>query len=164
MKLEFEKGALRPIGPEELAAVRGLADDSTRGRAIVRYHEHAERVQRMLNAIEPESYIRPHKHERPDKLEVFIALRGRALICTFDESGNLGHTVEIGSDGPCYGVEIPPRVWHTLLALQPGTVLYEVIEGPYAPATHKGYAPWAPEEGSREGDEYHKALRRRLGL
>ncbi|MCA1745626.1 MAG: WbuC family cupin fold metalloprotein, partial [Bacteroidales bacterium] len=27
----------------------------------------ADPINRMLNAVEPESYVRPHKHEKPDK-------------------------------------------------------------------------------------------------
>lgn len=163
-KLDFDAGRLRPIGPEQIAHVRTLADGSPRRRAILRYHEHDERVQRMLNAVEPESYVRPHKHESPDKVEVFLALRGRALLCTFDDEGQVRETLEIDHDGPVFGVEIAARTWHALLALESGTILYEVLEGPYSAASHKSFAPWAPPEGTREGEEYHRALRRRLGI
>jgi cupin fold WbuC family metalloprotein len=164
MKLEFAAGALRPIGAAELARARDLAAQAARHRAIVRYHDHEERVQRMLNALEPESYVRPHKHETPDKVEVFVALRGRALVLRFDDAGAVTERVEIASAGPCHGVEIPARTWHALLALEPGTILYEVIEGPWAEATHKRFAPWAPPEGSPAAADYLRALRRRLGL
>jgi hypothetical protein len=45
-------------------------------------------------------------------------------------------------------VEIPPGTWHALAALEPGTVLLEVKEGPYAPAAAENFAPWAPAEGT----------------
>ena len=163
MKLEFEDGALRPIGPEEVETARALADRSERHRSIVRYHEHDERVQRMLNAIEPDSYVRPHRHATPSKVEVFVALRGRAVVCTFDGAGDVAQTIEVAAGGPCHGVEIPSGTWHTLFALEPGTVLYEVIEGPFSAATHKEFAPWAPAEDSPEGRRYHRSLRRQLG-
>ncbi len=164
MKLDFDPGALRPIGDAQLARARALVPGSKRSRAIVRYHEHDERVQRMLNAIEPASYVRPHKHEDPDKVEVFVALAGRARVCTFDDEGALESALEISASGPCRGVEIPPRTWHSLVSLEPGTVLYEVIEGPYAPATHKEFAPWSPAEGTPEGDAFLRRLRVALSL
>ena len=162
MKLEFAPGAFRPIEESQLARARADAKESPRGRSILRFHDHEERVQRMINAVEPGSYVRPHCHAAPDKTEVFLALEGRACICRWSDEGELLETVEIAADGPRRGVEIPPRVWHSLVALDAGTVLYEVIEGPFSPSDHKRFAPWAPEEGSEEGRRFHEALRARL--
>lgn len=158
MKLDFPSGALRPIGLEQMEEARSLSRKSPRRRAIVRYHEHAESVQRMMNALEPESYVRPHQHSDPDKVEVFVVLSGRALVLQFDDTGRVTDYVAIAAAGPLRGVEIPPRTWHSVIALDPGTVLYEVIEGAFSPSTHKSYAPWAPAEGSREAQAFHEAL------
>ena len=95
MKLEFPPDKLRPIGSEQMNLAHELAEKSPRHRSIVRYHEHAEALQRMINAVEPESYVRPHKHENPDKVEVFVALRGGALICLYQETGELREAMEI---------------------------------------------------------------------
>jgi cupin fold WbuC family metalloprotein len=95
VKLDFAGRALRAIGEAEASLARGQARVSPRRRALVRYHEHEEAVQRMINAVEPDSYIRPHRHQDPDKVEVFLALRGSACICTFDEEGNPQERVEI---------------------------------------------------------------------
>lgn len=162
MKLEFPSGALRPIGLEQMAEARALSRTSPRRRAIVRYHEHAEAVQRMMNAFEPESYVRPHRHSEPDKVEVFVVLSGRALVLQFDDAGRVTDYVLIAAGGPQRGVEIPPRTWHSVLALDAGTVLYEVIEGAFSPSTHKSYAPWAPAEGSPEASAFHEALLARV--
>jgi len=163
VKLVFPPGALRPIGVPEIKRARAAARGAERGRAIARFHEHDEAVQRMLNAVEPGSYVRPHRHENPDKTEVFVALEGRACICRWSDAGELLEALEITSAGPRRGVEIPPRVWHSLVSLEPGTVLYETIEGPFSPTTHKVHADWAPEEGSAEGHAFHARLRARLG-
>ncbi|HEY9899292.1 MAG TPA: WbuC family cupin fold metalloprotein [Pantanalinema sp.] len=160
-KLEFT-GPLRPIDREAVAFAQARAGASERNRAITRYHDHHEPVQRMLNAVDPASYVRPHRHADPAKVEVFVALTGRAVVLTFDDQGEIRSTLEIAPGGPCWGVEIPPGTWHSLLALEPGTVLYEVIEGAYQPASHKDYAPWAPAEGSEEGRRYLEELRARL--
>jgi cupin fold WbuC family metalloprotein len=164
VKLEFDRGALRPIGPSQMAQARELARSSPRLRGLVRYHDHAEPIQRMLSAVDPRSYVRPHKHQAPDKTEVFIALAGSAVACTFDEDGRLRDSVRFGGAEPLRGVEIPAGVWHSLVSLDEGTVLYELIDGPFDAATHKRFAPWAPEEGSSEGAAYLRALRAQLGL
>lgn len=102
----------------------------------------------MLNAVEPESYVRPHKH--PVKPEAFVALRGSLLVVRYDDSGSPIEAVLIERDGPVKGVEIPPGAWHSIISLEPGTVVFEVIQGPYDPATHKVFALWAPPEESLE--------------
>lgn len=161
MKLTFE-GPLRPIDRARADQARGLAGVSGRHRAIVRYHDHEEPIQRMLNAVEPDSYVRPHRHLDPAKLEVFLALQGSALILGFDDAGRVTSFCEIRAEGPCWGVEIPAGTWHSLVALEPGTVLFELIEGPFHPSNHKDYAPWAPVEGSPAAERFLAALRDRL--
>ena len=108
----------------------------------------------------PDSYVCPHKHEDPDKVEVFLCLRGRAAVLAFDDAGRVAGVFTLSPAGPTHGAEVPPRTWHTVLALEPGTVLYEVKQGPYNPATDKKFAPWAPAEGAPEAAEYLEALKR----
>jgi cupin fold WbuC family metalloprotein len=108
----------------------------------------------MLNAIEPGTYVRPHKHESPDKCEVFIILTGRALVVQFDDSGAIIEHTILDSKAGTFGVEFAPCVWHTIVSLAPGTVVYEVKPGPYAPIDDKNFAPWAPSEGSLESAAY----------
>jgi cupin fold WbuC family metalloprotein len=164
VKLDFDPGALRPIGAEQMDRARQLARTSARRRGLVRYHDHGEPIQRMLNAVGPRSYVRPHKHESPDKTEVFIALAGSAIACTFDDAGQLATRLRFGAGQAVSGVEIPPRTWHSLVSLDEAAVFYELIDGPFDAATHKRFAPWAPEEGSAQGEAFHRALRAQLGL
>ncbi len=136
---------LRPIDTGLLAPTAAAAAASPRRRAIYRFHAHPDPVQRMINVVQPDSYVHPHRHQDPDKVEAFICLRGRAVVLLFDDAGQPLEGVEIAPAGPAYGVEVPPRVWHALLALEE-TALYEVIEGPYQPETHKSLATWAPTD------------------
>lgn len=154
---------LIPIDARLLDKTAAEALKSPRRRMIHRFHEHPDPVQRMLNAIEPDSYVMPHKHEDPDKIEVFIALRGRAAIASFDELGNVTDCVFIEPDSETIGAEIKPRTWHAILTLEPGTILYEVLEGPYTPADHKTFAhDWSPPaEDHRAGVAW---LRQKLAL
>jgi cupin fold WbuC family metalloprotein len=164
LKLEFPEKSLRPIDTGRLAQARELAAASPRRRAILRYHEHGESIQRMLNAIEPDSYVCPHRHQDPDKVELFVALAGSAVLCRFDDEGTLREQIEFGAGSPVAGVEVPARTWHSLVSLEPGTVLLEVIEGPFDPRSHKEFAAWAPAESDPAGSDYLRELRRRLGL
>ena len=141
------------------------ARKSNRLRKNHNFHaDYADPVNRMLNAFEPGTYVRPHKHETPDKSEVFIVLTGKAVAVQFDETGSILEQAVLDHKSGVFGVEIPPRVWHTILSLASGTVLYEVKQGPYAPLEDKNFAVWAPEEGSPEAAAYVGSVLRALGL
>lgn len=131
---------------------------SPRRRAIHRFHEHEEPVQRMLNALRDDSYVHPHRHADPDKVELFVALKGRLLVLTFDDEGQVLTHAVLDPDGPVFGAEIPPRTWHALLALDPVAIALEIIEGPYEATTHKKFAPWAPTDDG-EGLAWMRKLR-----
>lgn len=152
---------MKPITDALIAQVAEAAAASPRRRMNHDFHEAHEVVQRMLNALRDDSYVRPHRHADPDKVEAFMALSGRFLCVTFDDEGAVtGHAV-LDPAGPTRGAEIPPRTWHSLLALDPVAVAFEIIQGPYDPATHKSFASWAPED-AEEGLAYMRALRDRL--
>jgi len=102
-------------------------------------------IQRFLNVLQPDSYVRPHRHEA-DRFELFLVLAGRAAAILFDAAGAVIETVALAPDAT-RAVEIPGGRWHTLLALEPDTVLFEVKPGPYRPLTDKDFASWAPAEG-----------------
>jgi len=141
------------------------AKNSSRKRKNFNFHETLDaNVQRMLNALEPGTYIQPHKHENPDKTEVFILLKGRALIIEFDDKGNVIDYSLISINDGIMGVEIKPRIWHCILSLESDTVVYEVKDGPYSPIDDKNFAPWAPREGDIECDEYMETLLKKCGF
>ena len=152
---------MRVIDHALMEALMIEAAESPRRRAIVRFHEHEEPVQRMLNALRDDSYVQPHRHADPDKVELFVALTGRLLALTFDDAGQVAAHAVLDPAGPVRGVEIPPRTWHALLALDPVAVALEIIEGPFDAATHKKFAPWAPEE-AEAGLAWMREIRDRL--
>ena len=104
----------------------------------------ADPIQRFLNAGEPGSYIRPHRHAVP-RWELFAALRGRIDVLLFDESGAVvwRHRLDAGGGNL---VEIPGGTWHSFVFAAPGSVALEVKPGPYVAETDKEMAAWAPEE------------------
>lgn len=110
-------------------------------------------LQRFLNALEPDSYIQPHKHSEPMKTELFILLKGSVLVLEYDDSGNVVDESILCHAKGNYGIEIEADKWHSCIALESGTVFYEVKAGPYCPPD-KIMAPWAPEEGSPESKKF----------
>jgi len=119
-------------------------------------------INRMLNAMEPDTYTPPHKHENPDKREVLIVLRGRLAVFFYDDEGKITDIILLGKENGVYGVEVPPRKWHSIVSLEAGSVVYEIKDGPYDPNNDKILASWAPAEGSNEVEKYLKYLREKI--
>ncbi|MGK0288667.1 MAG: cupin fold WbuC family metalloprotein [bacterium] len=112
------------------------------------FHQDEDNAQRFLNAIEPESYIRPHRHIDPLKDEAFLILRGKGVIATFEDDGTVNEVFILDPTTGNLGVDIPAGVYHTIISLQSGSVFYEVKPGPYVATSDKNFASWAPEENS----------------
>lgn len=148
---------MRLITQQLLTDLLDQAARSPRLRVPYRFHEHEEPVQRMLNAIIPGSYVTPHKHENPDKVELIAVLTGSAAMFQFDDAGAITEMHIMTTDGPVRGVDIAPRTVHNFVALTPCVVL-EIIQGPYHPDTHKKFAAWAPTEGTPEAAAYLRML------
>lgn len=121
------------------------AKSSPRLRMNHNFHEDTDDLlNRLINAIEPDSYIRPHRHQNPDKEEIFFLLRGKAAFFLFDEDGNITDKLILSPEEGVYGAEIAAGIWHCLLVLEPGTVVYEVKRGPFAPLSPDNFASWSP--------------------
>lgn len=151
---------MRTVDDQLLKKLSDKAQKSVRKRAHHLFHQFEDPVQRMVNAMEPGSYIPPHKHENPDKIEAFSILAGRAACLEFDDQGKIVKIHILDKKGPKYAVDIPPRTWHTFVSLKSGTALFEVIQGPYDPKTHKNTADWAPPED--EGQDYLKEIEKKI--
>ena len=147
------------VSPELLNELSQKAASIPRMRLNHNFHDDlADPINRMLNALEPGTYLQPHKHENPDKREVFIVLRGSLVVVFFDDIGNPTEFVLLDTQKGNYAIEIPVGSWHTLIALETGSVVYEVKDGPYFPMTDKNFAIWAPKEGTSECDKYLRNL------
>ena len=96
----------------------------------------ADSSQRMLNAIEPGSAVPIHRHQKTS--ETVVVLRGRVVEEYYDDAGVLVESFVLGdchvADAPmAYALNIPAGQWHTLRALESGTVILEMKDGPYEP-------------------------------
>jgi len=117
----------------------------------------------MLNALQPGSYVRPHRHLNPPKAESTVLLRGKIGFVTFLADGSIDRHWVLAAGAACFGVDCHPGVFHTVFALEPDTVVFEVKPGPYDAASDKDFAPWAPEEGTAEAEAYLERLVRLAG-
>lgn len=133
--------------------------ESPRRRVILRLHtSDADPYQRMLNAVQPGSYIRPHRHRDPPKGETVIVLRGAVRFLTFREDGAVATNVVLAAHGGAIGLDVRPGVYHTFVALEADSVVFEAKTGPYDERVDKDFAPWAPAEGSPEAVPYVERL------
>ena len=129
------------VGSEQLALLLDGAAASARKRAHLLLHaDQQDQVQRLLIAVEPESYVRPHVHS--EQWEMIVLLRGRFDFLIFDPQAGLVQRLAMSIASPV--VQIPSGTWHSGVALAPETLVLEIKPGPYRP---NEFAPWAPEEG-----------------
>ena len=92
----------------------------------------ADQSQRMLNAIEPGSPLPIHRHMKSS--ETVVCLRGRLVEEFYDDLERIcTECIELRPDGPVVALNIPIGQWHTVRALESGTVIMEVKDGPYEP-------------------------------
>lgn len=135
------------------------ARESPRRRVIAPFHRNeTELLHRMLNAVQPDSYVCPHRHLDPPKAEAWVLLRGSLLFFTFHDDGTVQESMLLRAGGDVFGVDLVPGIYHSFIALEPDTIIYEVKSGPYVKTSDKSFAPWAPAEGSPEAQAYMAAL------
>ena len=119
------------------------AKESPRLRMNLDLRDSAEDTsQRMLNAIEPGASLPIHRHQTTS--ETVVCLRGRLVEEFFaeqsgkaeryDERGQIcTDRIELSPNGPVMALNIPAGQWHTVQALESGTVILEMKNGKYEP-------------------------------
>ncbi len=144
-----------------LVQAQNYARSSSRLRVILPLHKSADdTLQRMLNAMEPGTYVQPHRHSSPPKAESIIVLSGAICFVMFDEQGNVEVMFDIVAGSSTFGIDIDAGVYHTFFPLATGTVVFEAKPGPYAAADDNDFACWAPKEGSGNVAGYLEMLSR----
>ena len=136
------------------------AAQSQRRRKNRNFHtSDAARAHRLLNAMEPGSYVRPHRHLDEEKSETMIALRGSFGLVIFDVDGAIAWFDTIACRGAALGIDIPHGTFHTVVALEPGSVFFEAKAGPYVPLREIESASWAPADGASDAPAYLQRMR-----
>ena len=91
-----------------------------------------DQSQRMLNAIEPGSPLPIHRHRHTS--ETVVCLRGRLVWEFYDELERIcTERIELSPNGQVVALNIPAGQWHTVRALESGSVILEMKEGAYEP-------------------------------
>jgi cupin fold WbuC family metalloprotein len=142
---------LLSIDDSLLAAVSARAETNDRRRANHNLHRHEEPVQRFLNALQPGTYVRPHRHRRQEPgagFECFVVLQGSVGLLVLNGAGGVIHAQRLDAAGPTRGVELGEDQFHTLVALSRDAVLLELKQGPYRPTDDKDFLPQFPAEGT----------------
>ena len=91
-----------------------------------------DQSQRMLNAIEPGSPLPIHRHQKSS--ETVVCIRGRLVEEFYDDLERIcTERIELSPNGPVVALNIPAGQWHTVQALESGTVILEMKNGKYEP-------------------------------
>ncbi len=145
-----------------LGVVSARAAASERGRMNHNLHRHADAVQRFLNALQPGTYVRPHRHVRQspgEGFECFVVLQGSIGLLVFAADGTVIHSQRLQAGGPVHGVELAEDQFHSLVALSDDAVLLELKQGPYRPTEDKDFLACFPAEGTEQAAEQERCWR-----
>ncbi len=140
-----------------------LSKESPRKRIIQRLHASNDAgVHKMFNAMQPGTYVTPHRHLHPKKTETIIVISGSMLFVEFTDEGRIKEHTLLQPGTECFGVDVAPHVYHTFIVLKSDTLIFEVKDGPYEHDTDKDIPSWAPAENSEEAEPYLLALLKEL--
>ena len=106
---------------------------------------------RLFNALQPDTYIQPHRHSSPSKDETVVMLQGKLGLVEFDEKGQVVAVVTVL---PGMTVDIPHGSFHGWCCLEPHSVFFEAKAGPYVALEPAEKASFAPAEGDPRAPEY----------
>ena len=124
------------INTQLLDLVTAQAKDSPRKRMNFNLHDFLDaKAQRLLNALEPGTDLPIHRHTTT--AESYILLRGKIRVFFYNDKKEITNMFDLDPDQGKYGIHIPAGQWHTLEVLEPGTVIFEVKDGPYHPLSEK---------------------------
>lgn len=148
---------------ELLDRIAAQARQSPRRRKNYNFHPADDApCHRLLNAMEPDSYIQPHRHLDEHKDETLVLLRGRLGLLLFDGDGAAVAQALLEAGGDVVAVNIPHGTFHALVCLQAGSIFFEAKAGPFVPLNPAEKASWAPPEGDPAAPACLASLRERF--
>ncbi|WP_340106070.1 WbuC family cupin fold metalloprotein [Rhodohalobacter sp. 8-1] len=124
------------------------------------HRQQAADVQRLINFLQPGTYVRPHKHPMPHATESIILLQGAIRFFTFDGAGDVITDQTLTSSSIPDVIDIEPGTWHSFLVLESDTIIFECKKGPYNAETDKKFAAWAPDENEENVANFIENLAR----
>ena len=155
--------AVEFVSRELLERLSAQARQSPRLRKNYNFHASDDALcHRLLNAMEPDSYIQPHRHLDANKDETLVVIRGRLGLVLFDPEGRVTDKALLEAGGPVLLVNIPHGTFHAWVCLEPGSVFFEAKAGPFVPLNPAEKASWAPPEGDPAAPACLAALKKLL--
>lgn len=153
------------IGPIVTLEAEIIAEGLTASRATDRkrmilpiQRTQDAQVQRIVNFLQPGTYIRPHCHPLPHATESVCLIQGALEVLIFSENGEIlqrSHLTETGNRL----IDLEPGTWHGMMVHRDDTVVFESKRGPYDAETDKIFASFGPEEGSDEVPAFLESLK-----
>lgn len=140
---------MKLISRELLDSLSAAARALPRQRKNLNFHQRDDAVcHRLLDALEPQTYIAPHRHRDENKGESLAILRGKIGVLIFFGDGKIARKFILTPMSDCFGVDISPGTIHSLVALEKDSVFFESKAGPYVPLAQNERFDWAPSEGT----------------
>lgn len=144
------EGPICEVGESEINALKAAVKGSPKRRARINAHADGEdALHEMIIAIDPSSYIRPHKH--PGKSEAFHIIEGEVDIVVFTDKGEIDRVIRLGAPGsgrPFY-YRMSKPFFHTLIIRSEILIVHEITNGPFRrdATVFADFAPDASETG-----------------
>jgi cupin fold WbuC family metalloprotein len=140
------EGPIAAIGQAELNTLKTAVKASAKRRARINAHADGEdALHEMIIAIDPTSYIRPHKH--PGKSEAFHIVEGEVDIVVFTDDGEIDRIVSLGPPGGrrAFYYRMSNAFFHTLIIRSDLLIVHEITNGPFRPSATV-FAEFAPDD------------------
>jgi cupin fold WbuC family metalloprotein len=141
------------VDAADIAAMKRAAESNPRRRVRLCAHRSTDdSLHEMLIVHTRDTYVRPHRHF--GKSESFHVIEGDVDVVIFDEDGAVADVIGMGAfqSGRPFFYRIADPLYHTLLIRSAVLVFHETTKGPFK-REETAFAPWAPEDGDRDGVE-----------
>lgn len=129
---------MKLIDESLLDSVSAQAKASPRLRMNYNFHQSLDdKCHRFLNAVEPGTEVPIHRHRNTS--ETVVCLRGKLVEEYYDDLERMcTESIVLTPNGQTVALNIPAGQWHTVKALESGTVILEVKDGRYEPIGEEG--------------------------
>lgn len=134
-------------GDADLEKGLQISRQNSRKRFILPIHRVQDApVQRMINFLQPGTYIRPHKHPRKGATESIVVISGAIQVRIFDDEGVILSEYTCRAGGASAMIDFEDNIWHSFEVLEADTIIFECKMGPYDVELDKEFAPWSDPE------------------
>ncbi len=143
------------IDEKRLIQLRRSASRSPRQRAHYNFHKSPEdSVQRLLIALQPDTYVPVHRHTQEWKWEMLVLIQGKLDCLIFDDQGRLKNRQILEQETGVCGIEIPANYWHSFICQKQNSVILELKPGPYNKDNAAEFSSLAPTEDDPNAERF----------